>query len=201
MNIKRIFNTESQNIYAKARWVDIQSLTIESFKGSAFISFVFGWLAVSTSGMLSQVFHSGIIEHVAKVTLPLFAMSGFILSGLAILFRRRFKNTFYITRHLANSCLIVCIGLFSVVSGLCFGVALPSASVDGWVWLIAWFTYGTLIYLFALVCHQLIIINYIPYNRGKRYYIYAAGTAIILAGIIGILLSLEEIASQSVKNF
>ena len=187
-------------MYARAQWNDIQHLTIESFKGAAFISFVFGCLAASTSGILSQIFSSGIIEHIAKITLPLFVMSGFILTGLATLLRRKFKNAFYITRHLANSCLIVCINLFSVVSGLCFGLTLPGAFANGWGWLFAWPFYGSLIYLFALICHQSIIINYSYHNRSKRHYIYAAGTAIFLVGAIGLVFSLQEAAVQITQS-
>jgi len=195
--IKSIFNSESQKSYASSGWSGLRDKTIETFKGAFFISLIFGSLSIATSGYLGKVFEHGVLEHFAKITIPLAFMAGLIFSGLASLARRKNKSLFFILRHISTSCLIFTIGLFSILSGLCFGLSLPSI-IDGWKQVALWCFMGSIFYGCVVLCHQIILFNYIYYRKGKERFMYGFGGAMFLFGIVGLFYTLDSATSEMV---
>ncbi|MFV1873819.1 MAG: hypothetical protein ACMZ64_10905 [Oleiphilus sp.] len=189
---------KSQKEFARANWSEFQAKTSESFKGATIIAFLFGLLAVFTSGVASQIFSSGIIEHIAKITLPFALCTGMFLTGVTGLLRGRCLKLCRFFRHLSNSCLILSINLISITSGLCFGLAIPGAISSGWQWFFIWPILGLCMYLFAVFCHYLIIINYEYIKRSSRRYIYLVMFVLLFLGLYGIFWSLESAAHDIV---
>lgn len=195
--IRYFFNSKSQKAYASSGWVGLREKTIETFKGAFFISVIFGTLSIATSGYLEKVFEIGLLEHFAKITIPLSFMTGLIFSGFASLTRRKYSKIFFVFRHISTSCLIFTISLFSILSGLCFGLFLPSI-FDGWRQVVLWSFIGTIFYGCVILCHQIILFNYIYYRKSKETFMYCFGGAISLVGLIGLFYSIESATSDMV---
>jgi hypothetical protein len=195
--IKSIFNSESQKAYAASGWIGLRDKTIETFKGAFFVSLIFGTLSLVTSGYLEKVFENGVLEHFAKITIPLAFMTGLIFSGFASLTRRKYRSLFFIFRHISTSCLIFTISLFSILAGLCFGLSLPSI-IDGWQQVVLWCFMGSIFYGCVVLCHQIILFNYIYYRKGKANFMYGFGGAMSLLGMVGLFYSLESATSEMV---
>lgn len=190
----RFFSTKNQREFAKSNWTELRNKSLESFKGAALISFVFGTLAVLTDGILSQIFNKGIVEHIAQITLPLAVSSGYLTSGLAALARKKFKVAFVILRSISCSCLILAFNLFIIVSGLCLGLAIPGMS-NGFDWLFVWTSFGTFIYFMALSCQNVIALNY---NLRSFSFSQLYAIAPIILGFLGLLWALNEAAHDIV---
>ncbi len=195
--IRYIFNSKSQKDYASSGWSGLIEKTIEPFKGAFFISVIFGTFSIVTSGYLEKVFETGILEHFAKLTIPLSFMTGLIFSGFASLTRRKYSSIFFVFRHISTSCLIFTISLFSILSGLCFGLSFPSI-FDGWRQVVKWSFIGTMFYGCVVLCHQIILFNYIYYRKSKEKYMYFFGCAMCLIGLIGLFYSIESATSDMV---
>lgn len=196
--IKNVLLSDSQQEYAGLCWDGLKSKTLETFKGAFYVALIFGLFSIPTDGYLEKVFHAGIIEHIAKITLPLSFLGGLFFAGLAALCRRKNKKLFLVMRSIGSSFLIFSIGLFTIVSGLCFGLACASLFVDGWRWLLIWSLISGLFYMFALLCHLQNISNYTYYSKSKEKYVRLQGYFLVAVSLVGIFFALEQSASDLV---
>ena len=197
ISIKHFLNSETQKHYAKAKWSQLRDKVLDPFKGAFYVSLVFGTFSLLTSGLLKQVFENGILEHFAKTTIPLSFLAGITFSGFAVLLRRKNTYLFWLLRHFSDHCLIFTMGLFAILSGLTFGLAVPSM-IDGWKNVILCSLIGSIFYAFVIVCHKAILLNYIYYPKSRHKKVLMFGVFLVFVGIMGLFYTLETATSDLV---
>ena len=126
-------------------------------------------------------------------------MLGIIFSGVTLITKFHLVFLNRVARYVACSFLILSISLSSIVSGLAFGLTIPSGLADGWVWFLAWPMISLFLYAFVYVEQQLIALNYSKPTKMNKQVVYWLSGLFLIAGTTGLIIELEKAASKIVQ--
>ena len=200
---KRYLNSQKQRDFVKLNWRGYLAASSDSFNLTFYVSIALGLLSIATTDFLSAVFKLGVVEHVANITIPLAIGSGFVFSGLATLFRRKKQSLFWAMRRFANRCLMVAINLLNGLAGVCFGLALPSF-LEGlsfnWRLAVLWSFYGSMIFIYGVICFKLITFNFMYHKKNKTRIIHFVGISTASLGVYLIFFTINSTISKIVGS-